>query len=454
MLHVNPSFEQSLEADSKLFSELKLGHHLRKAGFRKALGFSCLIIVRILMLLAFQQRNWFRLLQSSKKESLPGKDVIYRFLNTITFAWKTFLTSIATDLINRIQPLTSTKRVRVFVIDDTLYSRSRSKVVELLLWVHDHSTNKFVHGFSMLTLGWSDGSSFVPLDFSLMSSADPSKHLHQQNEQIDYRSHGGKRRKEAQVSKPENVVSMIKRAMNQVISADYVLMDSWFTTETLMTSIVSEHMNVIGRMKKNNHRLIDEHIQPRTLDELNKRSKPDIKKNIQSSVVVKMKHGLPIKIVFVMNRNDRQDWIAIATTDLKLELTEIVRIYGIRWEIETFFKCTKSHLNLAKEFQGRSYDAMIAHTTIVFIRYLFLVWEKRKTKDPKSLGILFFWYADEAKDMDFKTSLQLLLQFTLELLLHTQNALCPTDAFDQLRQFIAGLPRHIQALLPELRCES
>ncbi len=97
---------------------------------------------------------------------------------------------------------------------------------------------------------------------------------------------------------------------------------------------------------------------------------------------------------------------------------------------------------------------MIAHTTIVFIRYLFLVWENRKAKDPKSLGDLFFWYADEAKDMDYKTSLQLLFQFTLGLLQHTQNDLYPTDAFDQLRQFIAGLPRHIQALLPESRCES
>jgi hypothetical protein len=454
MLHAKPSFEQSLEADSKLFSDLKLGHHLRKAGFRKAFGSSCLIIVRILLLLAFQQRNWFRLLQSSKKESLPGKDVIYRFLNTSSFAWRTFLTSIATDLIARIQPLTSSKRVRVFVVDDTLYSRSRSKAVELLSWVHDHTTNQFVRGFTMLTLGWSDGSSFVPLDFALMSSADPSKQLQQQNEQVDYRSHGGKRRKEAQVSKPENVVSMLKRAINQGIQADYVLMDSWFTTESLMTSVVSESLHVIGRMKKNNHRLIDEQGQPRTLEELYKRSKPDKKRNIQSSVVVKMKHGLPIKIVFVMNRNDNQDWIALATTDLELATTELVRIYGIRWAIETFFKCTKSHLKLAKEFQSRSYDAMIAHTTIVFIRYLFLVWENRKSKDPKSLGDLFFWYADEAKDMDFKTSLQLLFQFTLELLQHTHNSSASANLFGQLRQFIAGLPRHIQALLPELRCES
>jgi len=34
--------------------------------------------------------------------------------------------------------------------------------------------------------------------------------------------------------------------------------------------------------------------------------------------------------------------------------------------LEIFFKISKSNLNLEKEFQGRSYDSIVAHTTIVF----------------------------------------------------------------------------------------
>lgn len=69
--------------------------------------------------------------------------------------------------------MTSKERIRVFIIDDSTYDRSRSKNLELLAKVKDHTTGKFVRGFRMLTLGWSDGHSFVPVDFALLSSAKP-----------------------------------------------------------------------------------------------------------------------------------------------------------------------------------------------------------------------------------------------------------------------------------------
>jgi len=51
---------------------------------------------------------------------------------------------------------------------------------------------------------------------------------------------------------------------------------------------------------------------------------------------------------------------------------EIIRIYGNRWSIEIFFKASKSLMKLENEFQGRSYDMMINHITIVFTRYIIL----------------------------------------------------------------------------------
>jgi hypothetical protein len=58
------------------------------------------------------------------------------------------------------------------------------------------------------------------------------------------------------------------------------------------------------------------------------------------------------------------------STDRALDAAEVVRIYGMRWSIETFFKFTKSYLKLGTEFQGRSFDMLISHTTVVFSRYL------------------------------------------------------------------------------------
>jgi len=43
--------------------------------------------------------------------------------------------------------------------------------------VCDHVSHRFVKGFTMLTLGWSDGYSFVPVAFNLLSSAEKKQSL-------------------------------------------------------------------------------------------------------------------------------------------------------------------------------------------------------------------------------------------------------------------------------------
>ncbi|MNI23534.1 hypothetical protein D3C73_771250 [compost metagenome] len=63
---------------------------------------------------------------------------------------------------------------------------------------------------------------------------------------------------------------------------------------------------------------------------------------ILGSVIAETACGLTVKLVFVQNRNKRREWLAIISTDLTVSEDEIVRIYGMRWSIETFFKFTKS----------------------------------------------------------------------------------------------------------------
>lgn len=53
--------------------------------------------------------------------------------------------------------LTRPERVKVLVLDDSVIKCNRSKKVELLAKVYDHVEHKFQKGFTLLTLGWSDG---------------------------------------------------------------------------------------------------------------------------------------------------------------------------------------------------------------------------------------------------------------------------------------------------------
>jgi len=135
---------------------------------------------------------------------------------------------------------------------------------------------------------------------------------------------------------------------------------------------------------------------------------------ILASVVVSLglddnEKEIQARIVFVHDRNRSKNWLAILSTDTNLPEEEIVRLYGKRWDIECFFKVAKSHLALGKEFQCRSYDAMVAHTTIVFIRYIMLALRTREAQDPRTIGQLFFLCCDELEDIRFAEAILLVL---------------------------------------------
>lgn len=142
-------------------------------------------------------------------------------------------------------------------------------------------------------------------------------------------------------------------------------MDSWFTLPPLVQAITEQGLDVIGMVKETKQRYTVV-----SLKQLYQLAQPiQGKKGILRFIQCVMANGTPVKIVFVQNRNKRSEWLAILSTDQTLSEREIIQIYGMRWDIEVFFKTTKSLLKLQKEFQGRSYDGLISHTTIVFARY-------------------------------------------------------------------------------------
>ena len=93
-----------------------------------------------------------------------------------------------------------------------------------------------------------------------------------------------------------------------------------------------------------------------------------------------------------------------------LDESEIIRNYGKRWDIEVFFKVCKSYLNLSRECNSLSYDAITAHTAVVFTRYMMLSLESRELNDNRSLGELFLYFSDEMADITWIQAFQMLLQ--------------------------------------------
>jgi hypothetical protein len=431
------------------FEELRISQILRKTGITKARGFSALNMFLTTFLLAFEKQSWFQKKEmSDKSDSTVGKDSVYRFLSHPGYNWKRFLSALSRRAVALCRRLTSDRRVTALVVDDSLFSRTRSKKVELLSKVFDHTTGKFVKGYQMLTLGWTDGATFIPLGFSLV--AYTKMLLCQINEQIDKRTSGYKRRMDSLKPKPVATFDLIAQALKSGITADYVLMDSWFIEEPLIKKIIGQGFDVIGMVKRNPKRQYWFDGKKYTIDRLlSKCNRNKQSKDIIGSIVVKMSAGTSVKIVFIRHRSNPNKWLAILSTDVSISDEEIIRVYGYRWSIEVFFKCIKSHLNLAKEFQCRSFDSLIAHTTIVFTRYIFLAWEQRKTNDDKTLGYLFFEFGEDVAEVDFKDALRSLMVFVLEVVKTGEREIIINvqEFKNALLAWMCKLPPYIRRLL-------
>ena len=452
MIYQNTETENTQNEFSNAIRELQLGRLMRKANITKNCGIPAYEVFQFLLLLVFQGKNLFRFLNSKHKDQAVSKNTYYRFLNETSYNWKNFLLLLAVKVTAAFDRLTRPERVKVLVLDDSVIKRNRSKKVELLARVYDHVEHKFQKGFTLLTLGWSDGYSFVPVGFNMLSSAKKSNRYQEMSDGIDHRSNGYKARKESLMAKTDAAILMVDRALNAGIRADYVLMDTWFTTEPLIMSVLARGLDVIGMVKQLKQRY-NYKGRAYTLPELRKFIRFDGAWNIFGSLCVTTKNGIPVKIVFVRNRNKKSECLYLLSTDCCLSDAEIVRIYGNRWGIECFFKASKSFMKLGTEFQCRSFDAMVSHTTIVFARYILLEWIRRNRNDQKTYGELFFMFCDDIQDMDLTTALQGLLSLFVDI-----ASMVSADITEILKSkvndWMATQPIFIQAMFGNLCWES
>lgn len=385
--------------------KFKIGTLLSRSGIRKLRGIRPLAILRAVFELAFLGRNIYTGVHHAGAKGM-GKDAVYRFLASSRSNWRRFLGFLAQVVIKGLfEPLTDERREKVLILDTTLYARSRSRCVELLSRVRDHCSGRYLNGFRMLTLGWSDGASFVPVDHAMLSSRTQKNRIQGVIKEMDRRTCGARRRKEALTKSTDLIVPMVKRALALFIAAKYLLMDSWFSFPSVVRSLMG-FIHVICMVKNTPKVFYEVSGQSLTLSQIHRKlRKRRGRAKIKGSVVVGIGEGKTAKLVFVRSRHGGGKWLALLCTDLSLPDEEVVRIYGKRWDIEVFFKMAKHYLKLDSEIQVRDFDAILAHSTIVMIRYIFLAVEQRMSSDERTIGGLFLAAGEEIRDLSLTQAL-------------------------------------------------
>ena len=105
----------------------------------------------------------------------------------------------------------------------------------------------------------------------------------------------------------------------------------------------------------------------------------------------------------------------------------------------SYFLSLESCLNLSRECNSLSYDAMTAHTAVVFTRYMMLSLESRESNDNRSLGELFLYFSDEMSDITWIQAFQMLLQMFRTML--SDNTELSDEKINELANaFMDALP--------------
>ena len=414
--------KQKVVIDSEInnaFKELKFRSILNRSGIRKAKGYKTITLLFLVVLLPFIKRKLTDIWNSEylRNTTNAQKDVFYRFLNYERFNWRKFVYLLALKVIacSDDVPL----RQKVLIADDSLVPKS-GKDIELVSYHFDHKTKRSVLGNQCLQLGYHNGINFFPLDVAFNTS---SKRPNNKLRDIDKRTIGWHRRKEALNKKTTTLVSMIERAWKSGIDASFVLFDSWFSHDDVISKVYGIGYDVICRLKRGRVKY-EYHGQKYTLKQLwqqvaKKQTVFLAGYHLKATCLnVKLPKTGDVRILFISD--GKKDWHALLSTDTELEASEILHYYARRWAIEVFFKDAKQMLYMGKE-QSNTFDAAVACYSMVMIRYLLLVYILSKRRINGPLGPLYRELSDENQLLSMAEKFWAYIK---ELIIRSSHVIC------------------------------
>lgn len=377
-----------------------------KVGAIKGDGYSVSEIITLLIMFPLMLLKSVHALYKSEFQIVTEmkKDTIYRLKNNEKFPWRRLLYSVAKKFQGLVNPHKEVSANSAFIVDDTIDERVGYKI-ENITTVHDHVAGKKgnKYGFKNLVLGFFDGKSISPLDFSIHTEkALPTKKKKKQfKKECAKNSNGFKRRTESKKDKITGAVSLIKRAVKNGFLPKYVLVDSWFTSLNFIKEIrgikngamhlIAGIRNDFRKYSYNGESLNGKQLIKKLSDEgSQKRCR---KWNVRYFEVVVYYEGIGEVKLYICRFPYQKKWRIFISTDTSLNFIKMMEIYSIRWTIEVMFRELKQHLQLGK-CQSRDFDAQIASVTISMILYIFLTYFRRMNA-YESIGGLFELIKDD-----------------------------------------------------------
>jgi SRSO17 transposase len=406
------------------------------------------IMLHFIYMLVMNKRQSAFVKQSS---DAYGKDTYYRFVKDTRYNWRKLLMLTSIALIRKIKPLQKNDNHRLLIIDDTVEPKRGKQIEGSCKSIYSNKEHRTINGINIVSLNYTDTHSTFQLDFSLRLNDSRRREVADFTSVIHHKSNAHKRRIEGLDGKNVMALDMVKRAVDQGIEADYLLVDSWYAKPDFIEQAGELGMPVIARIA-NNIRIWNFKGEYKTLDMLHNSLKPErrihnghygkIRYTYFDAVVEHAKLG-KVKLVFLQTA---KELIVFISTRLSLTGREIIDIYKKRWNIEQGYKDLREYFGLGRE-ENRLYEALIARITLSMFTYNLLTYINRIKHEPQTLGQLF-------RDLECELeALAISMQLFLQILTNIANISDNLKTNKELQQIVAVIGAYTKKELGFM-CES
>lgn len=264
-----------------------------------------------------------------------------------------------------VQEITSSTDKVVLCFDDSIEEKRYTDENELIGWHFDHTFNRSVKGVNFLTaLVHTQGMSlpcaveFVKKDLWVTDAKT------------------GKKRRKSSRTKNELYREMV-RTCDRNMHIDYVVNDSWFSSEENMRMVKAElQVDFVMAVKSNRTVAL---------------CKPDKEENKyagieslgleQQPVEIWLK-GLDFPLLLVKqvfkNEDDTVGELYLVTSDLNLTYAQMTTIYQKRWNVEVYHKSIKSNASFAKS-PTKTVQTQANHFMLSILAFVKLEWLKARS---------------------------------------------------------------------------
>jgi len=372
--------------------EIKITTILKQSNFNKRnTGYPVFwILLHFVYMLVMNKRQSSFVKQST---DAYGKDTYYRFIQSKRYNWRKLLLLSSQVLIAKVKVLQKNTEAKLLIIDDTVEIKRGKKIEGSCKSLWSNKEHHCINGINIISLNFTDTHSTFQLDFAIAMNKSRRKEVGTFTHTLHHRSNAYSRRAETIKGKNTLAMEMLKRALKQGISADYLLVDSWYAKPNFIKEARDEGIDVIARIA-NNNKIWNFKGKYKTLNSMYralskvKHEKTGSYGKIQYhyfDTIVEHQTLGKVKLVFL---HTGKELIILISTDLSLSAKEIINTYKKRWNIEQGYKDLRAYFGLGKE-ENRLYEALIAKITLSMFTYNLVSYINRIQNEPQSLGELF-----------------------------------------------------------------